>query len=105
MNKVFGMLGLAKRAGKISTGAFVCGNMIKSRRAKLVLLAGDAAPNTKKAIKNSCKFYHVKLIELSDMAELGRATGGGDRAVVSVNDENFAKAISDKYILCETEKG
>ncbi|MGN1115060.1 MAG: L7Ae/L30e/S12e/Gadd45 family ribosomal protein [Candidatus Ornithomonoglobus sp.] len=105
MNKVFGMLGLAKRAGKVSTGAFVCGNMIKSRKAKLVLLAGDAAPNTKKAVRNSCKYYNVKLIEISDMASLGHATGGGERAVVSVNDENFAKAISDKYILCETEKG
>lgn len=105
MKKLFGMLGLAKRAGKVSTGAFICGKMIKSHRAKLVILAADASDNTKKSIKDSCSYYKVKLIEISDMASLGHATGGGERAVVSVNDNNFAKAISDIYILCEAEKG
>ena len=98
MNKLFGMLGLAKRAGKASTGAFICDKMIRSGRAKLVILAGDASENTKKSVRDSCRYYKVKLIEISDMAALGHATGGGDRAVVSVNDNNFAKAISDIYI-------
>lgn len=105
MKKLFGMIGLAKRAGKISTGAFICEKMIKSCRAKLVILAGDASENTKKSIKNSCEYYKVNIIEISDMASLGHATGGGDRAVVSVNDNNFAKAILDIYILSEPEKG
>ena len=105
LNKLLGMLGLAKRAGKISTGSFICTKEIRSRRAKLVLLAGDASDNTKKAISDSCRYYDVKLIEFSDMASLGHATGGGDRAVISVNDYNFAKAILDIYISSETEKG
>lgn len=105
MKKFFGMLGLAKRAGKVSTGSFICLKMIKSRRAKLVIIAEDASDNTKKSIKDSCKFYNVKNIEVSDMASLGHATGGGERAVVSVNDDNFAKAISDIFILFEAEKG
>lgn len=105
MNKLYGMLGLAKRAGKVSTGAFICDKMIKSHRAKLVLLASDASENTKKAVRDSCCFHKVKLIELSDMSTLGHYTGGGDRAVVSINDNNFADAISDIYILSETKKG
>lgn len=99
------MLGLAKRAGKISTGSFICEKAIRSKQAKLVILACDASDNTKKSIRNSCEYYKVRLIEYSSMAELGHATGGGDRAVVSINDNNFAKAISDIYILCESEKG
>ena len=39
------------------------------------------------------------------MESLGHITGGGDRAVVSVNDNNFAKAISDIFISSEAEKG
>ena len=105
MKKLFGMIGLAKRAGKLSTGAFVCDKMIKSRRARLVILASDASDNTKKSVTDSCKFYNIKLIELSDMVTLGHITGGGERAVVSVNDNNFAKAITDIFISCETEKG
>ena len=102
MNRFLGMLGMAKRAGKLSTGAFVCDKMITSRRARLVILASDASENTKKSVTNSCKYYNIKLIEASDMSTLGHATGGGDKAVVSVNDNNFAKAISD---LFQREKG
>lgn len=105
MNKLFGMLGLAKRAGKVSTGSFICLKSIRSRQAKLVIIARDASANTKKSISDSCAYYGVKYIEYSDMEDLGHATGGGDRAVVSVNDNNFAKAILDIFISCETEKG
>lgn len=107
MKKLLGMLGLAKRAGKVSTGTFICEKMIKSRTARLVLLAEDASDNTKKSILNSCEFYKIKVIELSDMESLGHAVGAkAQRAVVSVNDENFAKAISDIYsIMSEKEKG
>ena len=103
MNKLLGMLGLAKRAGKLSVGAFVCDKMIRSGRARLVILACDASQNTKKSVTDSCKYYNIKMIEISDMSALGHATGGGEKAVVSVNDNNFARAISD--IICEAEKG
>ena len=32
-----------------------------------------------------------------DKDSLVTFTGGGDRAVVSINDDNFAKAVLDKY--------
>ena len=104
MNKLLGMLGLAKRAGKVSTGTFICEKMIKSRMAQLVILAGDASEN---AISDSCNFYGIKLIEYSNMDELGHYVGAkAPRAVVSVNDENFAKAICDIFsVSSETEKG
>lgn len=106
MNKLLRMLGLAKKAGKVSTGSFICEKAIKSKRAKLVILACDASVNTRKSISDACKYYNIQLIEPEvHMEELGYATGGGDRAVVSVNDYNFAKAISDIFLSCETEKG
>ena len=107
MKKLLGMIGLAKRAGKVSTGTFICEKTIKSKTAKLVILASDASDNTKKTIKDACRHYGVKLIECSDMSELGHIVGASaDRAVVSINDNNFAKAISDIYkIRTETEKG
>lgn len=98
MNKFHGMLGLAKRAGKVSTGAFICEKMIKSREAKLVILACDASDNTAKSISDCCTHNNVTLIQASTMSELGHYVGAkADRAVVSVNDKNFAKAILDIY--------
>ena len=98
MNKLLGMLGLAKRAGKVSTGTFICEKMIKSNTARLVILAEDASENTEKAIKNACDYYGTKLIKCSNKADLGHFSGAkADRAVVCVNDNNFAKAILDIY--------
>lgn len=95
-NKFLNMLGLAKRAGKVQTGEDICSKAVKSGVSKLVIVACDASDNTKKSITDSCKFYNVKYIESGNKTELGKFTGADSRAVVSVNDDNFAKAILDK---------
>ncbi len=102
MRKLLNMIGLAKRAGQIATGSFICEKLIKARTAKLVVLACDASDNTKKAIRDACEFYNVPLIEVSNMDSLGHAVGAQAlRAVITVNDENFAKAIADIYSSIE----
>lgn len=95
-DKVLSMIGMAKRAGKVRTGEFICGKEIKNRSAYLVIIARDASDNTKKAITDSCRYYKVKYIEYGTKQELGQFTGGGYKAVISVADNNFAKAILDK---------
>lgn len=95
--KILSMIGLAKRANKVSTGEFICKKVLKQKKARLAILAENASDNTKKSIINSCKFYNVEVIECSNMENLGKFTGGGARAVVTINDENFANEIM-KYI-------
>lgn len=95
-NGFLGMLGLAKRAGKVQTGEDICSKAVKSGKSKLIIVACDASENTKKSITDSCRFYGVKYAETSCKAELGKYTGADSRAVVSVNDDNFAKAILDR---------
>lgn len=94
--RFLGMVGLAKRAGKIVSGGEKCSEAVKSGQSKLIIVAEDAADNTKKSMSDSCKFYGVKYVEAADKAALGKYTGADGRAVVSVNDDNFAKAILDK---------
>lgn len=97
MNDNFlGMLGLAKRAGKVTTGGELCAAAVRNGQSKLIIAACDASENTKKSLRDSCGFYKVKFVEASDKASLGRFTGAESRAVVSVNDDNFAKAILDR---------
>lgn len=96
-DKILSMTGMAKRAGKVSAGGFLCGQSVKNGGAELVIIAKDASENTVKQIKNSCLHYGVPFIEYSDMEALGKCIGTEARAVISVNDKNFAKAISDIY--------
>ncbi len=98
-DRVLAMIGMAKRAGKVHTGEFVSGRDIKSGAAHLVIIARDASDNTKKAVADSCRYYNVEYVEYGTRDELGQCTGGGYKAVVSVVDKNFSKAILDKMRL------
>lgn len=95
-DKLLGMIGLAKRAGKVITGEDLCAKAVKSGKSVLIIIARDASDNTKKSITDSCRFYNVKYIETASKAELGKFTGSDSRTVISVNDDNFAKAILDR---------
>lgn len=97
MDKVLGMLGLAKRAGKVITGSFLCEKAAKDGSAKLILIAEDISDNGKKAIVDCCEHYHVKYIIYSNKDGLGNFTGSSQRAVVAVLDRGFANAVLDKY--------
>jgi len=96
MNKALGMIGLAKRAGKVVSGEFLCDKAIKSGESKLIIIAADISQNGKKAITDACNFYKVDSIEFATSKELGKYTGSEKRTVVSVNDENFKNAILSK---------
>ena len=97
MDNVLGMIGLAKRAGKIVTGAEICEAAVKKGKSKLIIIAGDISEIGRKAITDTCKYYKVKYIENADKSQLGKFTGSSERAVVSVNDKGFAEPILKKY--------
>lgn len=92
-NKVLSMLGLATKAGKTATGEFSTEKAVKSGKASLVLVAGDASDNTKKKFRNMCSYYQVEYREYSDKDSLGNACGKETRASLAVTDEGFAKAL------------
>ena len=92
-SKALSMIGLATKAGKVASGEFSTEKEVKSARAYLVIVAGDASENTKKKFRNMCSFYEVPIYFLSDKESLGRAMGKEYRACLAVQDENFAKAI------------
>ena len=54
-NKFLGMLGLAKRAGKVQTGEDICSKAVKSGVSKLIIVACDASDNTKPIHANFIK--------------------------------------------------
>ena len=94
--KVLSLLGLSAKSGNLVSGEFSTEKAVKEHKAALVVVAEDASDNTKKSITDSCKFYKTKFVEAGSKAELGKFTGADSRAVVSVNDDNFAKAILDR---------
>ena len=90
------LLSLAMRAGKIKSGEYAVEKAVKSGEARLVLVAGDASANTKKAYQDMCRFYRVKYLEYADKTILGGTIGKEFRAAIAVCEEHFAKGISEK---------
>ena len=93
MKKMYAMLGMAMKAGKIASGEFSVEKSVKSGQAYLVIVSEDASNNTKKLFSNMCSFYEVPRYFFGTKEELGRAIGKGLRSSLAVTDENFAKAI------------
>lgn len=93
--KLLSLLGICRRAGKLSCGHDAAVGSVKSRSAKLCLLSSDASPRLRKEMERETSFDErnipVKTL-FSTMNEIGKATGLKS-AVVTVNDEGFAKTV------------
>ena len=92
-NKILSLIGIATKAGKTASGEFCTEKEVKSGRAALVIVAGDASDNTKKKFQNMCDFYEVPIYFYKDKDTLGHAMGKEFRASLAVLDEGFAKGI------------
>lgn len=92
-NNIYGLLGLARRAGKISFGTESSEDTIKRGKAKLVLVAEDSSDRTKKNFEQLCKMKNVPIYITGTIEELSQSIGQVNKAVVVVKDENFAKEL------------
>ena len=92
-SKVYSMLGLATKAGKIVSGEFATDKSVKSGTAWAVIVSEDASDNTKKMFSNMCEFYEVPRYFFGTKEELGHAIGKAMRSSLAITDEGFAKNI------------
>ncbi len=102
--KCYGMIGLARKAGRLVAGDALCEDAISRRRAKLILLAADAGTNTRDRFVALCEKSGVELIEFGNKTELGHRLGREAYAVAAVLDRSFAKSIRS-CMNDETENG
>lgn len=96
--KVRRLIGLSRRAGKLSYGSDGCITDLKKHKSKLIITSSDISDKSKKEIE----FYLGNTDMLcTDMTkeELGKLIGIPQTAVLSVKDENFSKGILEVNIL------
>ena len=100
-DKALSLIGLATKAGRTVSGEFMTEKEVKSGRAALAIVAGDASKNTKKKFQNMCDFYEVPLCFYGDKEKLGHAIGKEFRASVAILDEGLAKEIQKHITLSD----
>ena len=93
--KLLSLLGMCRRAGRLSCGHDAAIGSVRSKSAKLCLLSSDASQRLRNEIEREADFegraIPVRHL-LSTMDEIGKAAGLKS-AVVTVNDEGFAKTM------------
>lgn len=93
-NNYLSIVGLAFRARKCSIGEDNIVKDIQNKRAKLVLLANDIGPQTKKKLTDKCKYYEIPWIVIDEDREvLSKAIGKTKRVGVAILDAGFAAKI------------
>ena len=95
-NKVYGLLGLARRAGKISFGTESSIETIQKGKAKLVIVTTDSSDRTKNNFEELSKKFNVEFRIFGTIENLSKSIGQNNKAVIVIKDKNFSNEIVKK---------
>jgi ribosomal protein L7Ae-like RNA K-turn-binding protein len=95
-DKLGGMIGLARKAGKLVFGTDRITDSVRNKHAYIVLIATDISENTRKRIENCCKYYKTEYGNLNMTMDILSHYIGESSAVsaVSITDKSFTAAIT-----------
>lgn len=89
------MLGLARRAGRLSMGHDMAQHALFKHKAKLLLFCSDASPRLVGEFKRTAELHNfsVNIIQTDITMEQIHCGVGYKAGVMTVDDENFAAKI------------
>jgi ribosomal protein L7Ae-like RNA K-turn-binding protein len=90
--RLLGLLGLARRAGKLAVGATAVEKLVRSGARPVVIVARDAGPGLRTRVARLQPVRRV-LDDVLDGGQLARSQGRSELAVVAVADAGFVKGI------------
>jgi len=94
-SKILSMMGLARRAGKLSMGHDMALESIKKRKARLLIFCSDVSPRLISEFeKKNCNLPMIKSDITMDEVDfsIGKKVG-----VMTVDDENFSKRLIELF--------
>lgn len=98
-DRLLSMLGLARRAGRLSVGHDASIEAIVRNKAKLCVICSDASERLKKEMRHACSYGGKDIMCLTLNLDILTLSGaiGTKAAVLTVNDEGFAKKIASLH--------
>lgn len=97
MSKAIGLLGIAKKAGRLEIGEKSVEAAARGKKARVIFTASDAAENTQRRAQNLAHGTNTMYIALPyTKVEIGRELGKDEVALLSVSDAGIAAALVKK---------
>lgn len=93
MKRVYHLLGLAQKAGRLVSGFDAVERAVVRGRARLVIISQDAAARTAERMRRLADAKGVPWVTWAGKREIGEAIGRPDRAVVAIIDAGMAEAV------------
>ena len=103
-DRLCGLLGMARRAGRLIAGFDAVVDSVKVKRTQLILLASDLSPKTEKELRFAAGNAVPLLCTELTKTEIGHAAGYNKPiGVVATEDRGFAAAML-KAANCRNEE-
>ncbi len=94
VNKALGLLGLARKAGKLQTGEETVSVMLAEKHARLTVLANDAGEAVARKIRGLAEGSRQRILRIPyDKLSLGAALGRPSVSVAAFADVSLALAF------------
>ena len=102
--KLLSLLGIARRAGRLSIGFDAAAESMKKGRSYLLLLADDISERTLGSIISKAEQSGTEILKINiSMEQIGNALGKKMTGIISVNDSGFAEKL--KALFSEQQTG
>lgn len=99
------LLGLARKAGRIEVGEEPAGAACRARKAKLLILAADAAENSARRAEHFAEAGSTVCVRTPyTKAQLGGALGRESCAMAALTDAGFAASLVKKLAVADPEQ-
>ena len=99
------MLGLARKAGRIEVGEEPVGAVCRARKAKVLLLACDAADNTARRAEHFAQAGNTLCVSVPFTKEqMGGAVGRASCAMAALTDAGMAASFLNKLAQADPER-
>ena len=91
------LLGLARKGGNVAIGEDPVGTAAASGKARLIILAADAAGHTQRRAQSYGSLHHTPVITIdADKEALGAVFGRSSVAMAALTDIRLAKSFLEK---------
>ena len=103
MRKVYNLIGIARRAGKATSGTMAVQRSLKRGQARLLIISEDVSLNTREVLLKASHMHEVPYIMLGNSQELGQSIGKSVRVALTIDDSGLAAAIIKAVESADTE--
>ena len=104
MDNLISFLGLINKAGKLAIGEEPVGTACRARRARLIIMASDAAANSQRRAAHFAEAGQCPCVTIPlSKGEVGGALGRSSCAMAAISDVGFAAALMKKLAPSDPE--